>query len=119
MAMTKQPQNTSTRPAARLSMLANAAVRSFNALSADRALAQRAATMAALPRQRRGELRALYVAHERALASVAVDKAARSRTVESSAFLSTYEEKRAASLILDLSAGTIARVKPAVRVREA
>jgi hypothetical protein len=94
--MTRQPQNTSTRPAARFSLLANAAVRSFNALAADRALAQRAATMAALPRQRRGELRALYMAHERALASVAVDQTARSRTLESSEFLSAYEEKRAA-----------------------
>jgi len=52
--------------------------------------------MAALPRQRRGELRALYMAHERALASVAVDQTARSRTLESSEFLSAYEEKRAA-----------------------
>jgi hypothetical protein len=80
MAMTRQPQNTSTRLAARFSMLTNAAVQALNALVADWALAQRAATIAALPRQPRGELRALYMAHERALASVAVDKTARSRT---------------------------------------
>jgi hypothetical protein len=96
MAITRQPQNTSTRLAARFSLLANAVVRSVNALAADRALAQQAATMAALPRQRRGELRALYMAHERVLARVAVDKAARSRAFESSEFLSAYDEKRAA-----------------------
>ena len=96
MAKTRQPKNTSTRLAARFSMLANAAARAFNALSADRALAQRAATMAALPRQRRGELRALYMTDERVLASVAVDRGARPRAFESSEFLSAYEEKRAA-----------------------
>jgi len=80
-------------------MLARAAERTFNAfnaLSADRALAQRAATMAALPRQRLGELRALYLTHERVLASVAVDKGARARAFESFEFVSAYEEKRAA-----------------------
>lgn len=96
MAKARQPQTTSTRLAARFSMLANAAVRTLNALAADRALAQRAATVAALPRQRLGELRALYMTHERALASVAVDKGERSRAFESSKFLSAYDEKRAA-----------------------
>lgn len=96
MAMTKRPQNTATRPAARFLMLANAAVRSFQALAADRALAQRAAAIAALPRRRLGELRALYMTHERVLASVAVDKTVRSRTFESPEFPSAYEEKRAA-----------------------
>ena len=96
MAKTRQPQITATRLAARLSRLANTAVRIFNALTADRALAQRAATVAALPRQRLGELRALYMSHERVLASVAVDKGAQSGTFESSEFLPYYEERRAA-----------------------
>jgi hypothetical protein len=90
------PQNTSTRLAARFSLLTNAAVQALNALAADRALAQQAATMAALPGQRLSELRALYMTHERVLARVAVDKGNRPRAFESSEFLSADEEKRAA-----------------------
>jgi len=72
MAKTRQPQNTSTRLAARFNLLARTAVRTFNALSADRALAQRAATTAALPRQRLTELRALYTTHDTVLACIRV-----------------------------------------------
>lgn len=68
--------------AARACVLANAAVRAFNALAADRALAQRAATAAALPRQRLTELRALYTTHESVPASARVDEAARSPAFE-------------------------------------
>lgn len=93
MATTRQPQNTSMRLAARFWTLASTTVRTINALAADRALAQRAATMAALPRQRLGEVRALYTTTDRVLASVRIDKAARSTSFK---FLSDYEEKRAA-----------------------
>jgi hypothetical protein len=96
MTTTKNPHHTSARIAARILALANGVTRAFNALAADRTLAHRAATMAALPRQRLAELRALYMTHDRVLASVAVDKAARSKAVESSEFLRAYEEKRAA-----------------------
>ena len=58
----EKPQDTSALFATRVLVLANAAVQEFNALAADRALAQRAATAAALPRQRLAELRALYTA---------------------------------------------------------
>lgn len=77
-------------------MLVSAGVRTFNALATDRALAQRAAVIAALPRQRLAELRALYTTHDTVLASVPVDKAERSAALESFEFPSAYEEKRAA-----------------------
>jgi hypothetical protein len=96
MAKTRQPQDTSARLAARVLVLANAAIRTFDALAADRALAQLATTKAALPRQRLAELRALYTTHDPMLVSARVDKAARSTAFESFEFLSAYEEKRAA-----------------------
>ena len=68
----------------------------LNGIAADRALAQRAATMASLPRQRLGELRALYMTQEKALATTAVNKGAPPRVFESSEFLPPYEAKRAA-----------------------
>lgn len=82
MAKTRQPQNTSARLAARVLALASAATREINALAADHALAQRAAMMAALPRQRLAELRALYTTHDTMLANARVDKAARSTAFE-------------------------------------
>ncbi len=96
MAKTRQPQNTSPRLAARVSMLAHAAVRALDVLAAERALAQRAAVAAALPRQRLAELRGLYTTSDLVLTSVRVDKAARSTAFEGFEFLSDYEEKRAA-----------------------
>jgi len=42
-------------------LLANGTIRAFDELAADRALAQRATAVAALPRQRLTELRALYM----------------------------------------------------------
>jgi hypothetical protein len=96
MAKTRQTRNAPTRLTGCFLTLAHAAVRTLNALAADRALAQRAATMAAQPRERLAELRGLYTTHEPVLASVRVDKAALSAAVESSEFLSAYEEKRAA-----------------------
>ena len=96
MAKTRQPQNTSTRLAGRFWRLASTAVRTINALAADRALAQRAATMAALPRQRLAEVRGLYTTPDSVLTSVRIDKAARSTAFESFEFLSDHEEKRAA-----------------------
>ena len=96
MAKTRPPQNTSTRLAARVSTLAHTAMRTLNALAADRALAQRAALTAALPRQRLTELRALYTTPDTVFASVRVDKAAQSVSFESYEFRSDYQEKRAA-----------------------
>jgi hypothetical protein len=71
-------------------------VRTINALAADWALAQRAATMAALPRQRLAEVRGLYTTPDSVLTSVRIDKAARSTSFKSSEFLPDYQEKRAA-----------------------
>ena len=96
MAKTRQPKNTSTRLAGRFWRLASTVVRTINALAADRALAQRAATMAALPRQRLAEVRGLYTTPDSVLTSVRIDKAARSTAFESLEFLSDYQEKRAA-----------------------
>ena len=96
MAKTRQSQNTSTRLAGRFWRLASTVVRTINALAADRALAQRAATMAALPRQRLAEVRGLYTTPDGVLTSVRIDKAARSTAFESFEFLADHEEKRAA-----------------------
>ena len=61
MPKTRKPQDTSPRLTARVLLLANGAMRAFDELAADRALAQRATAVAALPRQRLTELRALYM----------------------------------------------------------
>lgn len=89
MAKTRKSQDTSARLAARVLVLANATVRTFNALAAERALAQRAAITAALPRQRLAELRALYTTHDTMLTGARVDKVARSTAFE---FLSACDE---------------------------
>jgi hypothetical protein len=60
MPKTRKPQATSARLTARALLLANGAMRAFDALAADLALAQRATAVAALQRQRLTELRALY-----------------------------------------------------------
>ena len=96
MAKTRQPRNASPRLSGCFFTLAQAAVRTFNALAAERALAQRAAVMAAQPRKRLAELRRLYTTHEPVLASVRVDKAAPSSAFECSEFLCAHDEKRAA-----------------------
>ena len=96
MAKTRQPPNTSTRLAGLFWRLASTAVRTISALAADWALAQRAATMAASPRQQLAEVRGLYTTPDGVLTSVRIDKAARSTAFESFESLSDYEEKRAA-----------------------
>ena len=55
-----QTQNESIPPAIRVSTLIDAGVRSISRLAEELARAQRAAILAALPRQRLSELRALY-----------------------------------------------------------
>lgn len=93
MAKTRTSQDASARLAARLRVVANGAVQAFNALAADRALAQRAAATAALPRQRLAELRALYTntTHDPIAAGARVDQAAGSAAAE---FHSACEETR-------------------------
>lgn len=60
MTTSMQTQNESIPLAIRVSTLVDAAVRSISRLAEDQARAQRAATLAGLPRQRLPELRALY-----------------------------------------------------------
>ena len=67
MVKIRQPQHMSALLTVRALMLANAAARAFNTLAAERALAQRAATMAAVPRERLAEVRALYTAQDESL----------------------------------------------------
>ena len=91
MTKSRKPQDTSARFATRVLVLANAAVQEFNALAADRALAQRAAIAAALPRQRLAELRALYTAQAALPENARVHKLADSTAFE---FCSAYGETR-------------------------
>ena len=96
MPRTKQPGHRFAPLTTHVKGVAMRLLNTLNGIAADRALAQRAATMAALPRQRLGDLRALYMTQERALSTTAVNKGAPPRVFESSESLPPYEEKRAA-----------------------
>ena len=96
MPRTKQPDHRFAPLTTHVKGVAIRLMNILNDIAADRALAQRAATMASLPRQRLGQLRALYTTQERALTTTAVTKGAPPRVFESSEFLPPYEEKRAA-----------------------
>ena len=60
MANTIQTQNALIPLATHVSVLVDAAVRTIGELAEEQAVAQRAAALAGLPRQRLAELRALY-----------------------------------------------------------